>query len=392
MMRIIIVDDDIKRSEVIVNWLIEVGLTTADNVTSFSCTSEARLELKNNYYDILILDVVLPKRKDDKAIWTNGIDLLEYISKSSLAKKPGKIIGITAYSDDIDNFKSEFEKYCFTVVEVSNEQESWKTLFLNVFHYQTSSKIASLDSEKSIIAVTVHGIRTFGNWQEKLRSLIQRKASYIDYQNYKYGYFWSVNFFIPIIRNSQVKRLRSKLLRLFNSNQDKSFVFFAHSFGTYIVVKAIEDLINSGNIVPQLKIVLAGSVLPSNYKLNTILDHNELNVIVNDCGNDDYVLWLSEAFVPFTGMAGRTGFYGVSNNRLVNRYHSGNHSHYFEVDEFMEKYWLPIIWDETVIDHDNTRPYSLFKHGILEQIVVLSCKLKLAYPFLVIFLFYIYLH
>ncbi|WP_313773687.1 response regulator [Enterobacter huaxiensis] len=387
-MRVIIVDDDEIRSNNIKAWLIEKNISSSDVVTIVSCTSSARTLLKNFFYDVLILDVVLPKRDGDKSKWTNGIELLNYINTSSLAKKPSKIIGITAYSDDIQNFKNEFERYCFTVVEVVRESEDWKLKFLNVFNYQSSSKLASLDDEKPIIAITVHGIRTFGNWQEKLRSMIQSRVSYIDFQTYKYGYFAGVNFFIPLVRNIQIKRLKVRLLDLFKANHDKQFVFYAHSFGTYLAVRAIDDIIKSGIEVPQLTLVLAGSVLPSNYNLNHILEHNKKNVIINDCGNNDYVLWISEALVPSTGMAGRTGFYGVNNSRLVNRYHQGNHSHYFENEGFMEKYWLPILWKETLIGNTDIRPFSFIEHGILEQLVVFSRKLKFAYPLLAIFILY----
>ncbi|QLY59951.1 response regulator [Citrobacter freundii] len=387
-MRVIIVDDDKVRSASIKNWLVAVGITSSDFVTIVSCTNMARTSIKNFFYDILILDVVLPKRDDDKSKWINGIDLLNYINTSPFAKKPSKIIGMTAYSDDIQNFKAEFERYCFTVVEVVKDNEEWKPKFLNVFNYQSSSKLASLDDEKPIIAMTVHGIRTIGNWQEKLRTLIQSRASYIDFQTYKYGYFAGINFFIPFIRNAQIKRLKAKLTDSFKINHNKQYVFFAHSFGTYIVARAINEIIENGDVVPQLTLVLAGSVLPSNYNLNTILDHNKNNVIINDCGNSDYVLWLSEAFVPSTGMAGRTGFYGVSNSRFVNRYHPGGHSHYFDVDGFMEKYWLPILWNDTVIGNTDIRPFSFFEHGILEQLVVLSRKLKFLYPLIFVCLLY----
>jgi hypothetical protein len=54
-------------------------------------------------------------------------------------------------------------------------------------------------------------------------------------------------------------------------------------------------------------------------------------------GLDDKILFLSEALVPNTGMAGRIGFYGLNNNRFVNRYFKGGHSHYFEeMKNFME--------------------------------------------------------
>lgn len=43
--------------------------------------------------------------------------------------------------------------------------------------------------EKTRLVITLHGIRTFGQWQERMESLVQDapQGSDIEFANYKYG-------------------------------------------------------------------------------------------------------------------------------------------------------------------------------------------------------------
>jgi len=387
-MKIIVVDDDIVRSNKIKKWLIDNNICEDQNIDVFKCTSKARAAISKKYYDAMILDVVLPKRDDEKSTWINGIELLRYLNQSSNVKKPERIIGITAFSDDIQNFKAEFEKYCLSVVEVKNENFDWEDIFSNAFAYYQSSKIASIADDKNIIAITIHGIRTFGSWQDKFKKLLNKKAGFINVQNYKYGYFWTLSLMLPFLRSIEVNKAALRLNKIISNSEGGSVYIFAHSFGTFLIAKALEKIIPDCDSLPPIKLVLAGSILPSNYDWSYFTSRSPYNTIINDCGNDDYVLWLSEALVPFTGMAGRTGFYGLNDSQLCNRYHKGSHSHYFNNNDFMEKFWAPLFWNEIVTENTQDRPYNIFTHGILEQLIIFSSRIKLLYPLIIFALVY----
>ena len=51
------------------------------------------------------------------------------------------------------------------------------------------------------LVVTVHGIRTFGGWQEKLEGLLasrdSERSEKVEVYNYKYGYFSVLAFVFP---------------------------------------------------------------------------------------------------------------------------------------------------------------------------------------------------
>lgn len=376
-MKVILVDDNVKRTELLCRWMTSLGVLE-HNITVIDNTTEARFLITRNYYDVLLLDVVLPKRKQDKALWANGIELLRYISASTRVRTPEKIVGITAYSDDIGSFKDMFDEHCLTVVEVKIGATEWMPKLQHALASVQSSKIARQRVDAELIAVTVHGIRTFGQWQERLKKMVQAEASYIKFQSYKYGYFSTIFFVFPYFQRREVARLKSSLKYLVAANPGKEFIVFAHSFGTYLFAYALQELVEDGEVLNVKTIVLSGSVLKATHNWSFTQAIPGL-ILINECGSDDRILWLSEAFVPKTGMAGRSGFYGFNSEQFRNRYHSGGHSLYFEGDQFMKSNWLPLFLENPSIPPYDERGDLGFLAATMEQLSVMSGKFGLCF-------------
>nr|WP_294863771.1 response regulator [uncultured Pseudogulbenkiania sp.] len=367
-MNILIVDDDCSRQSELARHLsscIEIG---AINITTVDNVDEAKRLLRGVYFDALILDVVLPKKKDSSANFSNGIGLLSQISRSPSLKKPEKIIGITAHLDDISSFREEFEKYCHTIVEAQQGHGAWKSKISSALSYAFKARVDRSGSDSTIYALTIHGIRTFGSWQSRLKTIAERTSSSIEVGSYKYGYFSIVAFYIPFLRWIEVRRLTMHLKSLFSEHADKQFVFYTHSFGTYLLAKSLNVVLLEENIPNIATIVFSGSVLRSNYSLRPILDKTNAR-IVNECGDSDYVLWISEAIVPFVGMAGKTGFYGINDDRFINRFFNGGHSLYFTSDGFMEKYWAPLLDRASNIESVDMRGDNFLHYELLEKMI-----------------------
>jgi hypothetical protein len=197
------------------------------------------------------------------------------------------------------------------------------------------------------LVITVHGIRTFGGWQNRLAALLRRARPDVRINSYGYGYFSAIAFAIPFLRWIEVRRFRSRLLQVFRANPGARVSIVAHSFGTHIVAWALRG-IDPGDLPSIRCVLLAGSVLKSNFDWSPLLNSARVDVVVNDCGIDDNVLLLSQFAILFTGMAGRVGFYGFTHEKLVNRFFAGAHSHYFEPldpdpDAFMRAQWVGLL-------------------------------------------------
>lgn len=383
-MKILIVDDDDARASNLREYLSTNCSIPADEIFFAGCLTEARNLLRNVYFDALVLDVVLPKRKDRKSPHhLVGIGLLEELSrKSSYLKKPEKIIGITAHVEDITQFRSEFEQSCNIVVEAPANSDVWKAKISSALSYTGGSKTARAAVMSKTAVISVHGIRTFGQWQVRLRRLIESRTDAVKFHTYKFGYFSSLLFLIPWARNIQVEHLRKNIEPIICDSELDRVYIFCHSFGTYLVANSLQKIFDAQNVKVKITLVLCGSVLPSNFDWRKIHDGEKLRV-VNDCGGSDYVLWGSAAFVLGVGMAGKVGFYGFNNDFIMNRFFDGGHSSYFQGDSFMEKYWLPLLDEVAVISEVDQRRNASFGARIVENgIEFLAAAKHWIYPFL----------
>jgi WD40 repeat protein len=201
--------------------------------------------------------------------------------------------------------------------------------------------------QKKLI-ITIHGIRTFGQWQERLGTLIgQTSPQKVALEHYHYGYFSVIAFLFPPFRWLATRHFRAKLLSIIRDYPDHQVSVVSHSFGTHLIGWGLRGIQKHQR--PKIKnVILAGSVLRNSFPWDELLDDGTIQRIINDCGIDDNILILSQFFVLMTGMAGRLGFTGMTGSRLINRYFSGGHSHYFlkggkPYDDFMARYWVPVL-------------------------------------------------
>jgi WD40 repeat protein len=199
------------------------------------------------------------------------------------------------------------------------------------------------------LVITVHGIRTFGDWQERLEGLLRAADPTVDVFNYKYGYFSVLAFMIPFLRWLVTRRFRAELLHQVLSGKWDRIDVVAHSFGTHLVVWGLYGI--RPNMRPRIHtILLAGSVLKAGFPWRDLVG-TSVGRVVNECGTRDLVLILNQLIVLFTGSAGREGFSGMTGAAFRNRYFAFGHSGYFLVrgspdDAFMLKYWVPLLTSE----------------------------------------------
>lgn len=197
------------------------------------------------------------------------------------------------------------------------------------------------------LIVTIHGINTFGQWQDRLAGLVANAKPDTKVINYKYGLFSIIRFFIPLARDLVTRKFRAELKSLAAQHPGATFHIVAHSFGTHIAAWGLQRMKREER--PRIgTVILAGSVLKPDFPWNTLLEDGSIERVINDCGLNDWILVLNQAAVLFTGMAGRIGFVGMTSDRFRNRWFRGGHSHYFEKDgvwddEFMKTYWLDVL-------------------------------------------------
>ncbi len=205
----------------------------------------------------------------------------------------------------------------------------------------------ALDIEHVI--VLVHGIKDIGAWQNKVSKHLVQEGTVVE--QIRYGLHPAFRFLFPIDRSGKpVQRVVKRLRALRNQYRNARLSVIAHSFGTYVVLKAME----ADSDLEFWKIVFCGSVADDQFEWSELKrrvgdrERPTRDFILNDCGTGDVWPILGASFGWHYGMAGVTGF---SEGFVTNRFHratggtKGGHGLYFD-PEFVNAKWRPFLIDD----------------------------------------------
>jgi hypothetical protein len=131
------------------------------------------------------------------------------------------------------------------------------------------------------LVISVHGIRTYGNWQERLEGLLGANSTdrQLTVINYKYGYFPTIAFILPFLRWLIVRRFGRFLLDMVQGEQWDRIDLVGHSFGTHIIAWALYGL--DERIRPSVNtVIFAGSVLKNNFPWQVLLGRSVKRLVI----------------------------------------------------------------------------------------------------------------
>lgn len=353
MIKILVVDDSLERVRIISEAIASSKHAVIVDIDFCDTADRARRELKN-HYDLLILDILIPKKVGGVPQASHSVSLLgEICSAEGRYVRPGLIIGLTADVSELNTYKEEFLRSASVVLDGSLQKRDWITSLLSQLDSLVGArrKVAKKDSKK--LLMTVHGIRTYGKWQSSLQQETKAYSDEFEYIDIKYGYFDIISFCIPYFRSKKIASISNRVSQLIDDAPDKDIYLVAHSFGTMIVCEALNTRTSPSKIK---RLIMCGSPLSHKYDLDKVVASSELTI--NDCGTKDAILVLARTLVLGLGDAGRTGFQREDSKSFLNRFHSGGHSLYFEESDspsFPERYWLPLLISDTAPAHNDER-------------------------------------
>ncbi|MEJ1966428.1 MAG: alpha/beta fold hydrolase [Gammaproteobacteria bacterium] len=152
-------------------------------------------------------------------------------------------------------------------------------------------------SSISRVVVLLHGIRTRGVWQKQLTPTLSA-AGFLPHP-LDYGNFGAGALVAPWARRRQVEWLHNELDKIAESTRSERVSVIAHSFGTYMVGEVLRKY-------PQHrfdKLILTGSILPTDYPWAEKLDDWQVSFVHNEHGSLDP--WPNRArMLPSAGASG----------------------------------------------------------------------------------------
>ena len=202
------------------------------------------------------------------------------------------------------------------------------------------------------IVVTLHGIRTRGQWQKQVTPYLARHGL-IPY-HLDYGFFGVLSFILPWTRANRVQWLRDELRDLMDRTGAKRVSVIAHSFGTWLALEALEA--ENGNLRFD-RVVLTGSIVRRDFPwAQTIRRKRWAQAVRNERAEGDWVVRAAELFArlagPIAPRAGASGALGFDAAPDVVQQHTvaGGHSEVLNISNY-EKWARFIAYPRLPDDH-----------------------------------------
>lgn len=136
-MRVLIVEDSTAKYGQILKVLMGQGVLE-ENVKLAVSAAEALRSIKETRFDLLVLDINLPKRADEEPTRGAGLDIIRNITRDEKIIPPKYIVGITQYEDVYKEFGPDFSENLFSIILYSQTSDQWKSALINKIEYITA--------------------------------------------------------------------------------------------------------------------------------------------------------------------------------------------------------------------------------------------------------------
>ncbi|WP_201491299.1 alpha/beta hydrolase family protein [Pseudomonas paracarnis] len=197
------------------------------------------------------------------------------------------------------------------------------------------------DSADSRILVLIHGIRTDGAWQRD----VQREflgVPNLQVHDLGYDVVTGMQLAGPF-RAGPINKIVRDIRKLKDEEPLARISVIAHSFGTYVVSRILEDH-------PDIsfdKIVLSGCLIKRSYPWDRNARNMRKSSIINDVGVRDIWPLIASCCTWGYGSTGRVGF---KNATVTDRYFNYSHSEFFENHvQHIKKYWRPLFESDEIV-------------------------------------------
>jgi nucleoside phosphorylase/CheY-like chemotaxis protein len=170
MFKILIVEDNTDKLRDILKTLEPIY--NVDEIEHVVDSLEAKRKLKDNFYDLLILDIAIPLRKSEVIDLEGGIKLLQEIHERDFYKIPSHIIGLTINEEIFSKATSEFGNHILSVIRYSETDIEWQGQLLKGVDNRIKSKqySTSIKEEYNYDIAIINAVETEFNAIKALSS------------------------------------------------------------------------------------------------------------------------------------------------------------------------------------------------------------------------------
>jgi len=185
------------------------------------------------------------------------------------------------------------------------------------------------------IVILLHGIRDHGLWEDEVAISLRNHG--LTPKPIIFGRFDLFRFLFPFsfFRKRVIAKVKRQLEVVQHDNPEAKISIIAHSFGTWVVTKIIED----NFLLKFNRLIFCGSVADANFKSENYSGYFN-HPVLNEIGDKDIWPALAKSITWGYGTAGVEGF---SSARATNRRHAGYKHGDFLKKAFCDDHWISFL-------------------------------------------------
>lgn len=135
MIKVLVVDDLQTKRERIVKAILDNHDILEKNIVQAKCVNEAKKILYQEYFDLMILDLVLPIEDEGESNAKNATGLLNNIEINPSIHPPIHIVGISGYKDQVEEHHQDFSKKLWNLIDYEENSSTWEDQLQSIiFH------------------------------------------------------------------------------------------------------------------------------------------------------------------------------------------------------------------------------------------------------------------
>jgi pimeloyl-ACP methyl ester carboxylesterase len=173
--------------------------------------------------------------------------------------------------------------------------------------------------------ITIHGIRTRGEWQKRLAPILASN-DLVPYP-LDYGRFSALRLVLPWSRENRLNWFRDQYFEVCNQAKVSRPSIVAHSFGAYLTCRLIERYPRE---VKFDKVILAGSIAAETMDWPTILENGQVISVLNEVATKDIWPKFAKILVGSAGNSGCKKFIALHERLEQNETEVGHSGTFFE--------------------------------------------------------------
>jgi nucleoside phosphorylase/CheY-like chemotaxis protein len=133
--KVLLVEDETEKRALVMRAVLDVGPIKYRDITTVTDLVGAKRCLERESFDLVILDLNIPKRNDGTATPDGGLGLIRWLKGAGRAYRPPYIVAMTAYEEAYSAADSEFDNEVYSVIRFRYESEEWRTKLINTLTF-----------------------------------------------------------------------------------------------------------------------------------------------------------------------------------------------------------------------------------------------------------------